>query len=77
MPKIIYSIENRKSRIVNDLDQAQKLKEGAEKKLKEYNEIIERSKKEAKQIMARIYTLLHKASLNVTGANHITPSHSF
>jgi len=51
LPRITYSIENRKSRIVNDLDQAQKLKEGAEKKLKEYNEIIERSKKEAKQII--------------------------
>jgi hypothetical protein len=30
-----------------------------------------RGRKEAKQIMARIYTLLHKASLTVTGANHI------
>ena len=33
LPKITYSIENRKSRIVNDLDEAQKLKENAEKKL--------------------------------------------
>ena len=49
LPKIIYSIENRKSRIVNDLDEAQKLKEKAEKKLKEYHEIIEKSKKEAKK----------------------------
>ena len=37
LPKITYSIENRKSKIVNDLDEAQKLKENAEKKLKEYN----------------------------------------
>ena len=51
LPKITYSIENRKSRIVNDLDEAQKLKENAEKKLKEYNEIIENSKKEAKKII--------------------------
>ena len=51
LPKITYSIENRKSRIVNDLDQAEKLKESAEKKLKEYNEIIEKSKKEAKKII--------------------------
>ena len=50
LPKITYSIENRKSRIVNDLDEAQKLKENAEKKLMEYNEIIEKSKKEAKKI---------------------------
>jgi len=51
LPRITYSIENRKSRVVNDLDEAQKLKEDAEKKLKEYNEIIENSKKEAKKII--------------------------
>ena len=51
LPRITYSIENRKSRIVNDLNEAQKLKDNAEKKLKEYNEIIEKSKKEAKKII--------------------------
>jgi len=51
LPKISYSIENRKSRIVNDLDEAQKLKERAEGKLEEYNEIIEKSKKDAKKII--------------------------
>ena len=51
LPRITYSIENRKSRVVNDLDEAQKLKENAEKKLREYNEIIENSKKEAKKII--------------------------
>ena len=51
LPKITYSIENRKSRVVNDLDEAQKLKESAEKKLNEYNEIIEKSKEEAKKII--------------------------
>ena len=51
LPKITYSVENRKSRIVNDLDEAEKLKESAEKKLQEYNAIIERSKKEAKKIL--------------------------
>ena len=51
LPKITYSIENRKSRIVNDLDEAQKLKEDAENKLKEYNKIIENSKQEAKKII--------------------------
>ena len=51
LPKITYSIENRKSRVVNDLDEAQKLKESAEKKLNEYNEIIEESKKEAIKII--------------------------
>ena len=51
LPRITYSIENRKSRVVNDLDEAQELKENAEKKLKEYNEIIEKSKKEPKKII--------------------------
>jgi len=51
IPKIAYSIESRKSRIVNDLNEAQKLKENAEQKLKEYNKIIENSKKEAKKII--------------------------
>jgi len=52
LPKITYSIENRKSRIVNDLNEANKLKENAEEKLKEYNKIIQDSKNEAKKIAA-------------------------
>ena len=51
LPKITYSIENRKSRIVNNLDEAQKLKERAEKKLQEYNKIIESSKRQANKII--------------------------
>ena len=49
LPKITYSVENRKSRIVNDLNEAQKLKENAEKKLLEYNKIIQQAKKDAKK----------------------------
>ena len=51
LPKITYSIENRKFKVVNDINEAQKLKENAEIKLKEYNKIIENSKKEAKKII--------------------------
>ena len=51
LPKVTNSIENRKSKIVNDLDMAEKLKENAEKKLKEYNQIIENSKKEATKLI--------------------------
>ena len=51
LPKITYSIESRKSRMVNNLDDAQKLRESAETKLKEYNKIIENSKNEAKKII--------------------------
>ena len=52
LPKITLTIENRKSKIVNDLNEAQKLKENAEVKLKEYNKIIENSKKEAQKIIS-------------------------
>ena len=51
LPRITYSIENRKSKVVKDLDETQKLKDNAEKKLKEYNEIIEKSAREAKKII--------------------------
>ena len=51
LPKIADNIENRKLRIVNDLNETQKLKENAEKKLGEYNKIIEESKKKAKKII--------------------------
>ena len=49
LPKITNSIENRKLKIVNDLNETQKLKDNAEKKLQEYNKIIENSKKDAKK----------------------------
>ena len=51
LPKIVNNIETRKHKIVNDLHEAQKLKESAEKKLNEYNKIIENSKKESKKII--------------------------
>ena len=51
LPKISNSIENRKSRVINDLNETQKLKDNAVKKLNEYNKIIENSKKEAKKII--------------------------
>ena len=51
LPKITYSIESRKSKIVNNINDAQKLKDRAEKKLSKYNTIIEESKIEAKKII--------------------------
>ena len=51
IPKITESIENRKRQIVNDLDEAQKIKDDAEKKLDEYKSIIENSKNQAKKIV--------------------------
>ena len=51
LPKITDSIENRKLKVVNDLNETQKLKENAEKRLQEYNQIIEKSKIESKKIL--------------------------
>jgi len=50
LPRISNNLENRRLRIVNDLSDAQKLKENAEKKLKEYEKIIENAKKDARKI---------------------------
>ena len=54
LPKITYSIENRKSKLVNDLNEAQKLKENAEKKLLEYNNIIEIAIETSEEIINKI-----------------------
>ena len=51
LPKITVSIENRKLKVVNDLNEAQTLKENAEIKLKEYDQIIEESKIESKKLL--------------------------
>lgn len=51
LPKITDSIENRKLKVVNDLDEAQTLKENAEIKLKEYDRIIEETKIESKKLL--------------------------
>ncbi len=51
LPRITDNIESRKLRVINDLNEAEKLKESAEKKLEEYNKIIENSKSEAKKII--------------------------
>jgi F-type H+-transporting ATPase subunit b len=51
LPKITDSIENRKLKVVNDLDEAQTLKENAEIKLKEYDQIIEETKIESKKLL--------------------------
>tara|TARA_B110000438_G_scaffold2180_1_gene2287 strand:+ start:358 stop:936 length:579 start_codon:yes stop_codon:yes gene_type:complete len=55
LPRITNNIENRRLRIINDLNDAQKLKENAEKKLKEYDKIIKNSKSEAEKILQDDY----------------------
>ena len=51
LPKITNNIENRKMKVLNDINDAQKLKNSAEKKFQEYKKIIENAKKEAKKII--------------------------
>ena len=51
LPKINGNLENRKSQILNDLDDAQKFKDQSEEKLSEYNKIIDQAKQEAKKIL--------------------------
>ena len=51
IPKIKSSIDNRENKIKDDLDEAQKLKNLAEQKLKEYELSIESAKKEVQKII--------------------------
>ena len=51
IPKIKDGIDNRENQIKDDLDEAQKLKTIAEKKLKEYELTIENAKKEVQKIL--------------------------
>ena len=51
IPKIKNSIDNRENKIKDDLDEAQKLKNLAEQRLKEYELSIESAKKEVQKII--------------------------
>jgi F-type H+-transporting ATPase subunit b len=51
IPKIKNSIDNRENKIKDDLDEAQKLKNLAEQKLKEYELSIENAKKDVQKII--------------------------
>jgi len=51
IPKIKDGIDNRENQIKDNLDEAQKLKTIAEKKLKEYELTIENAKKEVQKIL--------------------------
>ena len=51
IPKIKDNIDSRENKIKDDLDEAQKLKNLAEQKLKEYERSIENAKKEVQKII--------------------------
>ena len=50
LPKISNNLESRKSQILDNIEAAEKQREDSETKLKEYDEIITKSKLEAKTI---------------------------
>jgi F-type H+-transporting ATPase subunit b len=50
LPKISNNLESRKSKILENIEAAEKQREDSETKLKEYEEIISKSKLEAKTI---------------------------
>ena len=54
LPKINENLENRKSRILTNLADAQKFKDESEKKISEYHKIINQAKQEAKKILDRM-----------------------
>ena len=60
LPKISKNLEARKSQILDHLDQAEKFKEKTEKKIKEYEKILNESKKEAKIIMSESRKLINQ-----------------
>jgi len=51
LPKINENLENRKSQILADLDEAQELKNQSEKKISEYNMILSKARQDAKKIL--------------------------
>ena len=51
LPIITQNLENRKSKILSDLDDAEKSKQLLEKKMSAYNKILEEAKLEARKIM--------------------------
>ena len=51
LPKISESLETRKSQVLQHLEQAEKFKEESEKKIQEYDNILNEAKNQARKIM--------------------------
>ena len=60
LPKIKKNLDDRESKIKEDLDEANKLKNLSEKKIKEYEIILENSKKEVTKILLESKNTLNK-----------------
>ena len=64
LPKIKKNLDDRESKIKEDLDEANKLKNLSEKKIKEYEIILENSKKEVTKILLESKNTLNKEIQN-------------
>jgi F-type H+-transporting ATPase subunit b len=60
LPKISANLETRKSLILENINTAEKKRKESESKIKEYNEIIEKSKNEAKSLINQAKERLKK-----------------
>ena len=68
LPKIKKNLDDRESKIKEDLDEANKLKNLSEKKIKEYEIILENSKKEVTKILLESKNTLNKDIQNKKNA---------
>ncbi len=64
LPKIKKNLDDRENKIKEDLDEANRLKDLSEKKLKEYKIILENSKKEVIKILLESKNILNKEIKN-------------
>ena len=60
LPKINENLENRKSQILTDLDNAQKFEDKSKEKLSDYNKILNQAKQEAKKILDATKTKVNR-----------------
>ena len=60
LPKINVNLENRKSQILTDLDDAQKFEDQSKEKLSDYNKILNQAKQEAKKILDATKTKVNR-----------------
>ena len=64
LPKINENLENRKSQILTDLDDAQKFEDQSKEKLSDYNKILNQAKQEAKKILDGTRTKVNRDNEN-------------
>jgi len=68
LPKISDNLESRKSQILENIEAAEKQRQNSEEKLKEYEEIVSKSKMEAKNIFNQAR---EKALKDISAKKHV------